>query len=272
MSFSLLGTAQTLFFGALLFWLLRRSSVTGKEIIRRQEKFDVGARELFSKLFEIGLFGLFFVLLLQIAGIDLTAMIVFGGALGVGLGFGLQQIAANFISGIIILWDRSITIGDYIELEDGRAGIIRELNMRCATMETFAGKDIIVPNENFITTTFTNWTHNNQKQRYSLDFSVAYKTDLSPMFDIIRNIVASHPRVLSGPDIPIAERPDAEIASFGDSGINILVEFWMEGIDDGENRVGADLLLMIWLALKEHGIQIPFPQREVTLLPTGDKP
>ena len=229
----------------------------------------MGTRELIAKLFEIFVFFLIFILMLQIIGINLTALTVFGGALGVGLGFGLQQIAANFISGIIILMDRSVAIGDYIELEEGRCGTIREMNMRCATLETFDGRDIIVPNEQFITSVFTNWTHNNKKQRYSLEFSVAYKTDLPPMFDVIREIVANHPKVLSGPDIPVAERPDAEIAGFGDSGINILVEFWMEGIDDGENRVGADLLLMIWVALKEHGIEFPFPQREVKLLPTS---
>ena len=86
------------------------------------------------------------------------------------------------------------------------------------------------------------------------------------MFDIIRKVVASHPQVLSGPDVPIAERPDAEIANFGDSGINILVEFWMEAIDDGETRVGADLLLMIWMALKEANIEIPFPQRDLHMV------
>ena len=199
-------------------------------------------------------------------GIDLTALTVFGGALGVGIGFGLQQIASNFISGIIILIDRTITIGDFIELEDGRAGKLRELTMRSATLETFDGKDIMVPNEHFITTAFTNWTHHNKKQRYPLHFQVAYGTDLEKLFEIVRGVVASHPSVLSGDDLPIAERPDAEIESFGDSGINILVEFWMDDIDDGDNRVGADLLLMIWTALQSHGIEIPFPQREIKIL------
>ena len=199
-------------------------------------------------------------------GIDLTALAVFGGALGVGLGFGLQQIASNFISGIIILLDRTITIGDYIELEDGRGGTLRELTMRSATLETFDGKDIMVPNEQFITTAFTNWTHNNKKQRYSLHFEVAYKTDLEPMFERIREVCATHPQVLSGEQYPLEERPDAEIEGFADSGIMILVEFWMEGIDDGKNRVGGDLYLMIWLALKEMGVEIPFPQREVKVL------
>ncbi len=263
---TLYAVVRTFIFGVILFWLGRLSNSTGQRVIRSQTALDAGTREVVAKLFEIGLFTLIFLLLLNIMGIDLTALAVFGGALGVGLGFGLQQIASNFISGIIILLDRSITIGDYIQLEDGRTGTLRELTMRSATLETFDGKDIMVPNEKFITTAFTNWTHNNKKQRYSLNFQVAYKTDLEAMFPLIREVVASHPKVLSGDDLPIEERPDAEIQDFGDSGINILVEFWMEGIDDGENRVGGDLLLMIWTALRANDIEIPFPQREVKVL------
>ncbi|NKB60267.1 MAG: mechanosensitive ion channel [Alphaproteobacteria bacterium] len=269
---TLYAVLRTFIFGVILFWLGRVSNATGQRVIRTQPSLDVGTREVIAKLFEIGVFVLVFLLLMNVMGIDLTALAVFGGALGVGLGFGLQQIASNFISGIIILLDRTITIGDYIELEDGRKGTLRELTMRSATLETFDGKDIMVPNERFITTAFVNWTHYNAKQRYSLNFQVAYDTDLETLFDIVRDVVASHPKVLSGDDLPIAERPDAEIEKFGDSGIDILVEFWMEGIDDGENRVGADLLLMIWTALKANGIEIPFPQREVKLLGDEKKP
>ena len=258
--------ARTVFFGVLLFWLGGLSSSTGKRVIRSQPKLDASTREVIAKLFEIGLFVLIFLLLLQVMGINLTALAVFGGALGVGLGFGLQQIAANFVSGLIILLDRSITIDDYIELEDGRKGRLRELNLRSATLETFDGKDIVVPNERFITTAFTNWTHYNQKQRYNLKFSVAYDTDLPPMLDMLRELVASHPQVLSGPSVLPEEQPDAEIESFGESGINIQVEYWMMGIDDGANRVDADLLLMIWAALRQHGIEMPFPQREIKII------
>lgn len=256
---------RTFVFGVILFWLGRLSNQTGKRVIRTQQALDPGAREVMAKLFEIGVFVIIFLLLLNVMGIDLTALAVFGGALGVGLGFGLQQIASNFISGIIILLDRSLTIGDYIQLEDGRAGTLRELSMRSATLETYDGKDIMVPNEKFITTSFTNWTHNNKLQRYPINFQVSYKTDLEPMFQTIREVCASHPKVVSGDDVPVEMRPDAEIAGFGDSGINILVEFWMEGVDDGENRVGADLMMMIWTALQRDGIEIPFPQRVVTV-------
>ena len=263
---TLLAILRTLLFGVLLLWLGRVSNSTGQRVIRNRTAIDVSTREVIAKLFEIGIFVVMFLLLMNVIGVDLTALAVFGGALGVGLGFGLQQIASNFVSGIIILLDRSITIGDYIELEDGRTGTLRELTMRSATLETFDGKDIMVPNERFITTTFVNWTHNNQKQRYALNFQVAYDTDLEAMFEIVRETVQSHPKVITGDDLPIAERADAEIESFGDSGINILVEFWMEGIDDGDNRVGADLLMMIWTALRANDIHIPFPQREVRVL------
>ena len=261
---------RTLVFGFLLFWLGRLSNVTGKRVIRTQQALDLGAREVAAKLFEIAVFVVIFLLLLNVMGIDLTALAVFGGALGVGLGFGLQQIASNFISGIIILLDRSLTIGDYIQLEDGRAGTLRELSMRSATLETYDGKYIMVPNEKFITTSFTNWTHNNKLQRYPINFQVAYDTDLDKLFPILREVVASHPKVISGDDVPIELRPDAEIQEFQDSGINILVEFWMEGIDDGEHRVGGDLLLMIWQALKANNIVIPFPQRVIKVTRDSD--
>ena len=260
------GLARVIVFGSILFWLGRISNNAGQQIIRKQENIDIGTREVFAQLFQVVLFTIIFILILQIMGINLTALAVFGGALGVGLGFGLQAIASNFISGLIILLDRSVRVGDYVELDDGRSGTIRAMNMRSSLLETFDGKDVMVPNEQFITTRFVNWTHKNQKQRYSLEFQVAYKTDIPKMLEIVKQVVRSHPQVINEPDTPIEELADAEISGFGDFGIDILVEFWMEGIDDGKNRVGADLLLMIWQALKDNDIEIPFPQREIRIL------
>jgi len=250
----------------LLFWLGALSNSAGKNVIRTRENWNVGTRELAAKLFEIGLFFVIFLLLLQIMGIEMTALAVFGGALGIGLGFGLQQIAANFISGIIILLDRSVTPGDYVELEDGRAGWLRELNMRFGILETYDGKDIMVPNEQFITSSYTNWTHKDKRQRYALHFQVAYTTNLDLLFEKVREICRAHPKVLSDADLPIEFHPDAEIEGFGESGIDILCEFWMNGIDDGENRVGADLMHSIWNMIQAEGMSIPFPQREVRII------
>ncbi len=263
---SMLGIMRVAIFGSFIFWLGRVSSNTGQEIIRNQQALDFRTREVAAKLFEIAIFIAVSILLLQVMGINLTALAVFGGAVGVGLGFGLQSIASNFISGIIILLDRSLGIGDFVELEDGRKGYVTSMNMRSTTLETFDGKDIMVPNEMFISSTFVNWTRKNNKQRYRVDFSVAYDSDIRRLVDLIKVAVARHPQVLSGDDYPFEEQPDCEIDSFGDSGVNMFVEFWMEAIDDGKNRVGGDLMLIIFETMRENGFTIPFPQREVRML------
>jgi len=260
------GFLRVLIFGLLLFWLGRVSNSFGKAIIKKQVALDVPTKEVFTKLFEVTLFCIIVLLLLNVMGINLTTLAVFGGALGVGIGLGLQSIASNFVSGIIILLDKSLTIGDYVELDNGQTGFVREFRMRYAVLETYDGKDLLVPNEMFIQNLLVNWSHKDPKQRYKVDFSVPYATDVRAMCDLIRAAVGKHPQVISGDDIPIEERPDCEIESFGDSGINMFVEFWMVGIDDGKNRVGGDLLLTIFETLRENGIEIPFPQREVRIL------
>lgn len=263
---SLYFLAKAAVFGGLLFWLGRISASAGQRAIRNQKDLDKATKELFAKLFEIVLFIVVFILLLQILGLDLTALTVFGGALGVGLGFGLQQIASNFISGIIILLERSIGVGDYIKLEDGRAGILKELNMRSSTLETFDGKEIMVPNEKFITTVFENWTRDDPRQRYEVDFSIAYDSDVEEVARLVAEAVAAHPDVLSEP-----EKPDVELRGFGDSGINMAVEFWCRGLDDGKNRFTSDILVVVWKTLKANNISIPFPQREVRVLGEGPR-
>jgi small-conductance mechanosensitive channel len=265
-SISAYGVTRVFIFGSFLFWLGRASSTFGKAVIKKQDSLDVPTKEVLSKLFEVGLFCIVMLLLLNVMGVNLTTLAVFGGAVGVGLGFGLQSIAANFISGIIILLDRSLTVGDFVELDDGQSGFVREFRMRYAVLETYDGKDILVPNEKFISSLIVNYTHKDPKQRYRVDFSVPYTTDVRSMVEFIKVAVAEHEQVISGLDAPLEERPDCEIDSFGDSGINMFVEFWMIGIDDGKNRVGGDLMLIILETLRENGIEIPFPQREVKIL------
>lgn len=271
-SISAYGVTRVLVFGSFLFWLGRASSNFGKAVIRKQPSLDVPTKEVFSKLFEVVLFCIIALLLLNVMGVNLATLAVFGGALGVGLGLGLQSIASNFISGIIILLDRSLTVGDFVELDDGRKGFVREFRMRYAVLETYDGKDILVPNEKFISSLMVNWTHKDPKQRYRVDFSVPYSTDVRSMVELIKAAVAEHEQVISGLDVPFEERPDCEIDSFGDSGINMFVEFWMYGVDDGKNRVGGDLMLIILETLKENGIEIPFPQREVKILNSEQYP
>ena len=250
-----------LIFGSLLFWVGRISNSKGKEVIHKQESIDKGTREVFAKIFEMILFAILGILLLNIAGIDLGALVVLGGAVGLGLGFGLQQIAANFISGMILLLDRSLQVGDYVVLPEGQEGYVEALNMRSATVETTDGKDIMVPNVTFIENAYENWTHKDPRQRYEVYFSVAYNTDIDKLEKILIPAISKHPKVLQEP-----EKPDLELREFGDFGIKFAIEFWADGIDDGENKFTSDLNYIVWRTLKKHGIEMPLPQREVRIL------
>ena len=221
-------------------------------------------RELAAKALELLVFAVVGLLLLNILGLDLTTLAVFGGALGVGLGFGLQQIASNFISGIIILLERSLKVGDYIELEDGRTGTLRHLNMRSSTLETYDGKEIMVPNEKFITTRFVNWTRADPRQRYEVPFVVTYDTDLHKLPKLIENAVSSHPTVLQEPE-PVS----CELKKFGDYGAHFAVKFWVNGIDDGPNNFTSDVHFLVWDALQKGKIKLATPLHQVSIV-AGD--
>ena len=263
LSFSLYDIIRVCLIGLVVLLIARLINNYGKNLIKRQKRLDVRTKEVLTKVYEVVIFCIVALMLLNILGINLTTLAVFGGAVGVGLGLGLQSIASNFISGIIILLDNSITIDDYIEINADQKGFVREFRMRYTVLETYDGKDIVVPNETFISSTFINWSHKDPKQRYRVDFSVAYDTDVRAMVELIKDAVGAHPQVINGNKYPIEERPDCEIDSFGDSGINMFVEFWILGIDDGKNRVGGDLNLIILETLKNNGIEIPFPQRDL---------
>ena len=247
-----------LIFGAILFWIGRISNNRGKEAIRKQDSLDVATKEVFAKIFELFVFMILFVLLMGIAGIPLTSLLLLGGPLMLGIGLGLQPIAANFVSGMILLLDRTLKIGDFVQLPDGKQGYVEAMNMRSATIETTDGKDIMVPNVTFIEEAYENWTHKDPRQRYEVYFSVAYDTDLDALEDIVVPAISKHEKVLQEP-----EKPDLELRSFGDFGINFAVEFWCDGIDDGVNKFTSDLNFIIWRTLKANGIVMPLPQREV---------
>jgi small-conductance mechanosensitive channel len=264
--FSLLAIARGVIFGGVIFWLGRWSNDRGAEYIRAQKEMRIPTRELATKAFELLIFGGCFLLLMNILGLNLSALAFIGGAVGVGLGFGLQKIAANFISGIILLLEGQATVGDYVELDGGQQGTIVKMLSRATILETFDGKWIVVPNEDFITTRIINWSDAGSGNRYEVNFSVSYDTDINKIPALIEKAVATHPGVLKKP-----EGPDCELRGFGDSGIDFGVEFWVEGIDDGKNKYCSEVLFLIWNALKDNNIEIPYPHRVVEIkgnLPT----
>lgn len=245
-------------FGSLFFWLGGISNKRGQAAIRSQETLDVGVREIVAKLFQIVLFGVLTVLVLGSAGIPLSGLVVVFSAVALGIGFGLQPIAANFVSGLIILFDRSVRVGDYVVLPDGQAGHVEAVNMRNTVVETADGKDIMVPNTKFTEEAYENWTHKDPRQRYEIEFQVSYNTDLDTLEDMLIPEVLKHPQVLREPELP-----DLEFRSFGESGVNMAIEFWCEGIDDGPNKFTSDVNFIVWRTLKANKVEIPFPQRVV---------
>jgi len=256
--FSVMAILRAIAAGSILFWLGRWSSDAGTNYIRAQETMRPPTRELAAKVFELAVIVAFGLILLNVMGLNLSALAIFGGAVGVGLGFGLQKIASNFISGIILLLEGQATVGDFVELDGGESGTIVRMGARATILETFDGKWIVVPNEDFITSRIINWSDAGSGNRYAVDFSVSYDTDINKVPELISAAVSKHPGVMQDP-----EPPDCELAGFGDSGIDFSVEFWVEGIDDGKNKYCSEVRFLIWNALKEAGIEIPVPQREI---------
>jgi len=258
-SFSALALLRGAIAGSILFWLGQWSNQQSTGFIEKQDM-RPAIRQLTIKVAEFAIFGIAFLLLMNIMGIDLGALAVLGGAIGVGLGFGLQKIASNFISGVILLVEGQATVGDYVELDGGEAGTIIKMMARATILETYDGKWIVVPNEDFITTRVVNYSDSGSANRLEVPFSVSYDTDINRVPALIEAAVAAHPAVLSAP-----EEPDCELRGFGESGIDFAVEFWVEGIDDGENKYTSDILFVVWNTLKENDIKIPYPQRVVEL-------
>ena len=257
--FSIMAILRGVIAGSILFWLGSWSNLQTATYIEKQPM-RPAIRQLSAKAAEFTIFGVAFLLLMNIMGISLSSLAIIGGAVGVGLGFGLQKIASNFISGVILLIEGQATVGDYVELDGGEAGTIIKLNARATILETYDGRWIVVPNEDFITTRVVNYSDSGSANRLEVSFSVSYDTDINRVPDIIQAAVLTHPDVLRVPELP-----DVELRGFGDSGIDFGVEFWVEGLDDGKNKYSSDVLFLIWNALKAEGIEIPYPHRVVEL-------
>ena len=196
---------------------------------------------------------------LALVGIDMTALSVFTGALGVGLGFGLQKIASNYVSGFIILLDRSIRIGNIVQVGSD-AGEVTQITTRYTVLRHPGGTEFIVPNETLIGTTVQNQTYSNSRIRLATSVGVAYDSDLELAGQLMVDAAKAHPRVLAEP------APRFFLTQFADSAINLELGFWIDDPEEGKGNIVSDVNFAIWRAFKENGISIPFPQREVRLL------
>ena len=203
---------------------------------------------------------------LPAVGIDLTVLSVFGGALGVGLGIGLQKIASNYISGFIILLDRSVRIGDMVTV-DNKFGEVSQIKTRYTLLKAVDGTESIVPNEMLITQTVVNHSLSQPDIRISLPIQVSYKTDLDQAREIMLQVALTHPRVMHEAK---KEAPVVLLHSFGDNGILLELGVWIRDPSEGQQNLRSDLNWALWRRFREAGIEMPYPQRVVHLVSAKD--
>jgi small-conductance mechanosensitive channel len=232
-----------------------KSFINGSKSIKSSTKGIIG------KVIDIIVYSTVVIVILKSFGVDMTAFTVIGGAIGVGIGFGLQKIASNFISGIILLLEKSVEVGDIVEVDGGKIyGTIKHFAGRYTLVEELDGKEIMIPNEEFIINKVTNWTYSNNRARIEINIRVGYDADLEKVKEIMMRCARENPRCLTYPEI------EWYVIGFGEYDIKITMYMWISDIIEGRMGPRSDVFMAIWKEFKEHGIEIPYPQREITNL------
>ena len=242
-----------------LFTLARLVSTTTAATIRKNEDISPSMQVLAVKGLQLALYGIAFFMGVKAVGIDLTGLAVLSGAIGVGLGFGLQKVVSNLVSGVIILLDKSIKPGDVISLGE-TFGWIQTLGARYASVVTRDGKEYLIPNEDLITGQVVNWSHSNDFVRLDIHFGTAYGDDPHIVRKLAIEAAKSVDRVLS------FKAPVCHIVGFGDSSVDYILRFWIKDPTGGLTNIRGNVFLALWDTFKENDISIPFPQREVLML------
>jgi len=244
--------------GVLLWVALKLGNILDSRI-QKTEDLTPSLRVLLGKITRISLMVFAVLLGMQLLSINLTALTVLSGAVGVGIGFGLQKVVSNFISGIIILLDQSIKPGDTITLGE-TFGWVRELRARFVSVITRDGREYLIPNEDFITTQVVNWSFSDKFVRLDVPFGVSYNSDPHEVIRLAKEAAGSIDRVDSRYNPPVCW-----MTEFGDSSINFLLRFWIDDPQRGLTNIRGTVLLALWDTFKENDINIPFPHREVIM-------
>jgi small-conductance mechanosensitive channel len=256
-------------------WMLLEGSVTvcitllmalwiGSQLERRLlavRDMDANLREVLVRLAKALLSVVALLLSLSLLGIDITALSVFSGALAVGLGLGLQRIASNYVSGFIILLDRSIRPGSLIALDDNTTGTVTRITTRYTVLRTLGGTEYIIPNEHLVSNMVRNLSFSDTRIRVTTTLGVGYETDVDRAMALMIEIARAHPRVLADPV------PGVSLTGFGDSALTLELGFWLNDPEIGTGGVRSDINREILRVFRAEGISIPFPQREVRVLP-----
>jgi small-conductance mechanosensitive channel len=225
---------------------------------------DTNTRAVLAKFLRAVLLVVGVLVALQSIGFDLTLLSVFGGALGVGVGLGLQKLAANYFAGFTILLDRSIRLGDMITVDD-RTGVVSRVTSRYVVLQSLDGIEAIVPNENLITKTVLNHSYSKRDVRGSIGIQIAYDSDVDLALKLMEDAAAAEPRVMHS----TSRAPGAFLVNFGDNGINLELGYWIQDPESGQLALKSALNRRIYQTFKENGIVIPYPRRDVRVLPPG---
>ncbi|OIQ29234.1 MAG: mechanosensitive ion channel protein [Alphaproteobacteria bacterium MedPE-SWcel] len=239
----------------------RAASGLAERGLRRNDDLSPSMQVLAGKAVQVVLYGVAFTIVIRSIGFDLTGLAVLSGAIGVGIGFGLQKVVSNLVSGIIILMDRSIKPGDVISLGE-TFGWINALGARYVSVVTRDGREYLIPNEDLITSQVVNWSHSNRYVRLDLNFGTSYEDDPHRVRKIAIAAAMSVDRVLEKDDM----RAVCHVVGFGDSSVDYVLRFWISDPTGGLTNIRGNVFLALWDAFKAEGISIPFPQRELRLL------
>ena len=256
---SALTVLEALAVTGLLFALARFVTRTSSARIRRNEGISPSMQVLSVKLIQIALYTAAVLIGLTAVGVDLSGFAFMSGAIGLGLGFGLQKVVSNLVSGLIILLDKSIKPGDVISLGE-TFGWISQLGARYVSVVTRDGKEYLIPNEDLITGQVVNWSHSNRLVRLDIYFGTAYRDDPHEVRRISVEAAQAVDRVLTH------RPPVCHIVGFGDSSVDYILRFWIEDPTGGLTNIRGNVYLALWDAFQANGISIPFPQREVRML------
>lgn len=253
---SLLIVLKSMFYFGVMLWAAMLASRALEQRLSHLPNLTPSVQVLFGKLLKGGLITMAVLVALAGSGIDFTALALFGGALGVGLGFGLQAIISNLISGIMLLMDKSIKPGDVIQIGE-TYGWVASLGARYVSVETRDGTEYLIPNTEIITRQVVNWSHRNDLARLKVQIRIAYETDVRKALDLMVQGAKRPARVLADP------APRALLLDFGQGFMLLELRFWICDVQNGIRNISSDVRLEIWDLFREHGIAIPMPQQGI---------
>lgn len=257
---TLWSVAQGVLFTGLLLWIALALAAFAQRRLDQSKTLNPSMKVLISKILRIALVVAAVIFGLQAVGIDLTAFAVFSGALGLGVGLGMQRTIGNLFAGFSMLADRSIKPGDVIEVETGDGptyGEVKTLGARYVAVRTRSGTETLIPNEMLISNAVTNWSFSDRRVRRSIPVGVAYETDVELAMKLCVDAALRCQRVLKLP------APVCQIKGFGDSSVDLELRVWLDDPEDGVANVSSAVYLEVWKAFREHKIEIPFPQRDL---------